>query len=334
MNIFNHFYSVVKDRLRFVFVFSFLFFLLTACSSSHKISQFIEPETLIVSNYPEEIIEPGLVFQKKLTNKPIRTLFYHKNVYKADLYLAVLVKNTTNRAIKIKTMKACSGPNIEGIFTGHMASKNFLTLLNNNQYEEKIIPPKMTISLINQLIKPNQISSGIIKIRAEKKGLIFKMLVAEDKFLNLVDFNDQKKVFKVGVFEHPYKIIKKKIKGLESVKEFALGNTPFLKDKKSKIVLQGNYGVFYIYQINVINRNDWYKKINIYFSPTAGGVRGFLLINDKFVETGFFDVKHYLKPEKVFDFILEPKHNKKIEIITMPEPGSYYPVKLIFQSAN
>ncbi|MFA5880288.1 MAG: hypothetical protein WC860_09015 [Candidatus Margulisiibacteriota bacterium] len=329
IQVFNKLKSFYITFLFLLFFFNFFINYIFA----DNLEKNIFSDTLIVSNYPEEIIKPGIIFSEIINKKPLRILFYHKNKAKNNLFINLIVTNTTSRIIKIKVIKALFGPCEDGIFAGHAATKKFVTDLVQGKYQEIVLLPKQKINLFSYLIKSDQISTGLIRILPQKKGEIkVTLLAVEDKLFNLSYFEESKDIFNYGLFYKSTKKISLNFSNKTPIEEISIGDKPFLKDHDHNITLYGNYGLFYLIDVILNNKDNWYKKVDLYFSPTAGGVRGLLIINNQIIETGYFDIKDNLHPKKIFALVLNPKSRKKIHIITIPEAGSFYPVKLVFQT--
>ena len=324
---------IYKDLLKISFFLLFLFIILYNNVYASRLEKTVFSDTLIVSNYPEEIYKPGIIFSEIINKKPLRVLFYHKNKLKNNLCINLVLSNLSSKPIKIKIIKALSGPSEDGIFTGHNSTKKFIVELVNDKYQEMTLLPGQKYYLFSYLIKINQISTGLIRLVPQKKGRIeVKMLAVEENLQNLSFFNESKNNFNYGLFYRSTKKSHFSFLNKTPVEEISIGDKPFLKDNKHRINLNGNYGLFYLIDVILNNNDNWYKKINVYFSPTAGGVRGVFIINNQIIETGYFDVKDKLHPKKIFELVINPKSRKSLHIITIPEAGSFYPAKLVFQA--
>ena len=57
-----------------------LFWAQNSAAEQNVFHKLFSGETFIISNFPEEIIGPGLIFDKQLSTQSLRVLYHHKNI--------------------------------------------------------------------------------------------------------------------------------------------------------------------------------------------------------------------------------------------------------------
>jgi len=294
-------------------------------------------QKLIVSNYPEEISEPGQIFEHHLDQHITQLIYYHKNIAKDDLYLAVILQNKSDRTITMNVNEGFGGPDLDGLFAGHIATREFFNTKIAKDTEVVTLKPREIRKIVTQKVKPRHISTGIIRfdISPQNRGLVdMKMVAVDGLYSHLSPLNEPLK--------SPYKVVEyDTVDVFETIfyeygapiKELPIGTNPKIVDPKSNIFLKGNYGVMYNFDITIKNPLSSPKTVNIYFSSPGGMARGNFVVDKKRTkQTGFLSRKSNYKPERLFKFPLKPFETKTINIITMPQAGSYYPVQLVLQS--
>jgi hypothetical protein len=289
-------------------------------------------EKLIISNYPERILGPGKIFEETMSEKDLRIVYYHINKLKKDMYINISIKNISDKKAKIKLFKGFGGPNVDGIFSGHKATKSFFSNLVKDNFQYITLKPGEAKQIVWHVLKPKQVSTGIVKINSiNNQELKVKMQVIDPEYLSVSGFDHDG--------EYSYAYLDSAVKNLsfrfdceKPLQEIPIGDIPYIKDTIRDIEVRGNYGLTYFLDVVLVNNNPWYKKVDLYFSPYGGVVRGLVLIENKFLETGFFRLSTNLVPEKIYEIVLKPNEEKRILLATMPQPGSFYPISLVFQS--
>ena len=109
------------------------------------------------------------------------------------------------------------------------------------------------------------------------------------------------------------------------------GKWPWLIDGTTGEPNTGNYGVLYTLKVRVSNRTADQMKLSVMFTPMNGASLGSFLIDGKLYETGV------VKPpesRKVTEILIAPREERIIEVVTLPEAGSCYPVSIKFTTAG
>jgi hypothetical protein len=296
---------------------------------------FIEDkEKFVVSNYPEEVIEPSIIFNEIVQkDSGLRLVYYHKNKSLNDLYINILVKNEDAATASVKFIGSEGGPSKDGLFVGHQVTKRFFSAIAGNSSNSFELLPGESRKVIWQLMKPEQVVAGIVRLRSgDSSGLRVKMQIVDPKCPQLSALNKPKgkKVY-YGCFDSAHKEIDVKFDCKALLGEVPIGDKPFLEDERSGLVLRGNYGVIYKINLELNNKFSGFRKVDMLFSPIAGMARLLMMVDGQLVESGLLGDNN-TEPEKVMEFVLNPREKRHVQIITMPQPGSFYPACIVLRS--
>jgi hypothetical protein len=108
--------------------------------------------------------------------------------------------------------------------------------------------------------------------------------------------------------------------------ELSIGQIP-LPNRMQGEALAGDYGVLQSFVVNVQNPYRTPQAIAIYENPRGGRATGTYLIDGVLVQS------HQVPPfsrYKIRQYVVPGKGFVRVTIVTMPEAGSSYPLKLIF----
>jgi len=91
-------------------------------------------------------------------------------------------------------------------------------------------------------------------------------------------------------------------------------------------VLEGSYGVLYDIDLELKNESGDTAQVVILLEPAGGPARGALLVDGRPVETTLLRNNG---EGAVARYTLAPGEVRRVDIQTMPQGGSYYPVRLV-----
>tara|TARA_A100001015_G_scaffold309446_1_gene408932 strand:+ start:2407 stop:3435 length:1029 start_codon:yes stop_codon:yes gene_type:complete len=327
-----------SSLIKLLYLVFFLILYSLPCFSSSldsKESYFNTDGKLIISNYPEELTEPGVLLNKRIFNHSMRFMYYHKNSSKKNLKIAIIIENTLSSNLDLNYIFSKAGPTEDGLYAGHISTKSFFETLLSKSFTKLSFNPNQSRLITTHLIKPGQVSTGILEIN--KASLLshyrLKAIVLDPEYPQLSEFNDVKLLnYTCGIYAQTVKNIYRYYNFEKPLEEVSIGINPYLEDIQEKHPLKGNYGLLYKIQLVVSNPFKAYKKLNFYFSPTGGLSRGLIAIDNTLYETGLFSKKNNFEPEKITHIVLAPYEQKTINILTMPQAGSFYPVHFVIQS--
>jgi len=317
----------------FFLIFSFLFF-----GVGFVFPVFSFESDYIVSNYPEGISVPGLMFDKPFDKQGFRILYHHRNISAFPLSIVVSLQNLSLREETISIRAGIGGSTDDIVFAGHKAAQTFLS-----QYlrDAKVIklPPLSSTYVLSHLVKPSQTSSGIIQLfRDSVSSLRVKMGVVDNQYPQLSFFSDIASgvhQYRVAHFED--RVFKKSVKfdAADTIMAIEVGGKPYLVDSYLNYELTGNYGVIYKFDITLFNSLQDTVKFNFSLAPKKDNAvdRAVFLINEELVEVGVsFQKDNMVSMQTFYSISLNAKEKKTFSLITLPQSGCYYPVDVIIRS--
>ncbi|MFC1517315.1 hypothetical protein ACFL5G_02035 [Candidatus Margulisiibacteriota bacterium] len=305
----------------------------------NKLFKWPEINKLWVSNNPEKVTQPGVLFEGSIKKgKAIKLLYYHLNDSREDRKLALVVENRNAQMLKLHLTVGLGGPGKDEVYLGHLATKRFLnsSLLSEGEYVE--VPAFSAKGLFVQNFRSKQIVTGLAKLSLidGEKALVYLSVVDElspgGSRLSKVE-KKVKELTRGGVFRGTQRVINKKYMLGNKTKEISIGDKPFVRDERTHHVLKGNYGVQYKILLTLINPHAEAKTAEVLFTPAGGIARGIFIIDGRLKETAWLKPGGKPSSEVIYSTYLEPREKKDIEIITQPQAGSYYPVRIGFRES-
>jgi len=306
--------------------------LLGLCSVSLQASQ-----ALLVSNYPEEITEPGTIGKVELNASSNRIMYYHKNGAKKPLFIAITLRNPTSKVVELTIKKALAGPDVDGLFVGHLSTRQWMETFFDSG-ETLLLFPGIQTQLVWHLIKPDTVSTGLIDItNPQQATLNLAIRVVESSEDNVSALNRPRQPFRLGWFTTNTQVIEKTITFNDStvVEDIPIGAAPFLKDHRDGAEIKGNYALLYDIRLTLENTTAYSRTVQVLFSPLGGIARGIFMIDNRFIETAFLrQKKEEVELQKLETLILKPYEKRLIDVLTLPQAGSFYPAQLVIQSIS
>jgi len=294
------------------------------------------PQLLFLSNKPEVIREDGDLFKSKLkVGTPARYFYHHVNArHAAWRRLYITIENISKIPAKIFISPVGAGPSSDELFVGHQAVTEFFHTRRKHQGWFITLKPGTRFLLEKRLVKNGQTVSGL--------GYINMVEGAEVSF-NVYASTIPGKLPPRDVEEHPEKPGVKTAKGvfppvikMEPKHDIGgkytfiyLGGEPFEKDVNNGNPNYGNYGAIYDINITVENKFDNERDAWIYFVPGGGISRGIFEIDGQLFETPLASPAQKVLLKKL---TVAPGSKETVSLITMPQGGSFYPVKIVVES--
>ncbi|NBV42191.1 hypothetical protein EBR96_05420, partial [bacterium] len=129
-------------------------------------------EKLIVSNYPEEISEPGVLVSTPLGGKLTRLMYYHIGRAESEYEINTVLENQTGVPVTLKVRSAPGGPSRDGIYAGHRSAVGFWNAKLKNQSSRVTIPPYQHVTVFSQPLRPQMVSTAVLDFETESDGEI------------------------------------------------------------------------------------------------------------------------------------------------------------------
>jgi hypothetical protein len=294
----------------------------------------VSPQSLLVSDYPETLKENGILFTADIVAKRAeRFLYYHYNPPgQPDRRIVLKAQNTSSQPALVQFIAGEAGPESNELEVGHLSTQRFLVRLAQNEGSVVTIPGNSTVSLMAQSLPSRTVASGIMQLHEIEGPSLHLTLVAQNAS-DPVDGPIPTSALLIG--DHPH------ARGIYPIPEFyfdynydaegpdvevPIGQIP-LPNLVQGQTLAGDYGVLQSVTIRMVN-NDRHnaREIALYASPRGGKATGTFVIDRVLVQAHVMAAYgHY----KLRQYTIPPGSFVRTEVVTMPEGGSSYPLRLI-----
>jgi hypothetical protein len=294
----------------------------------------ISPNSLMVSDYPERLTENGILFSSDLDrDAPSRFLYFHYNPPgQPDRRIVLVAENTSNEPATVQFISGRGGPSNNEMQVGHDATKEFLVDAVQNQGRLITIPGSTSMPIAQQDLPAGSIAANLLQLRILEGGNIHLTLVAQNA---TDDPNDALTTGKLlmstvrharGIYTIPEFHYASQWDVTGEYLELPIGQIPLPNTLKGE-ALAGDYGVLQSFVVNVQNPLSTPQAIAIYENPRGGRATATYLIDGVLIQS------HQTPPfsrYKVRQYVVPAKGFVRITIVTMPEAGSSYPLRLVF----
>ena len=294
----------------------------------------ISPDVLMVSDFPEKLTENGLLFSADLRHDaPSRFLYFHYNPPgQPDRRIVLVAENHSSEPATVQFISGRGGPTSNEMEVGHSATKNFLVDVVQNQGRIVQIPGNTTMTIAQQELPAGAIAANLMQLRVLNGAAIHLSLVAQNA-------NDDPEIAMPtgdlltstvrharGIYTIPEFHFATQWSVDDAYLELPIGQIP-LPNMLAGEALAGDYGVLESFVVTVQNPLSTPQNIAIYENPRGGRATGTYIIDGVLVQShqvpafSRYKVRQYVVPAKGF---------VRVTIVTMPEAGSSYPLRLIF----
>ncbi len=282
---------------------------------------------LLVSNSPERVRTPGVLFPELTVSGSVRVLIHHKHEMEVPLDLLVKARSMGAGGSRIHLTVGMGRTDKDELRSGHQAMRTYLARAVQRAGHWIFIPPGGEITLVAQRLLPGRVVSGILQLQiagdpvqlwVEAAGEGDPVLLEEDG----IHFR--------GVVRDPSIVLQGAYAIGEPPLSLWIGGPPFLQEATTGRPLRGNYGVIYEAQVTLANPTDRRGEVALIFAPRGGPAGGILAIDGQIYEIGptpaFSEVP-------VVRFPLAPQERRTVLLWISPQAGSWYPVRLEFRTA-
>ncbi len=294
----------------------------------------ISPDSLMVSDFPERLTENGVLFTADLhRDAPSRFLYFHYNPPgEPDRRIVLVAENHSSEPATVQFISGRGGPSNNEMEVGHAATRDFLVDVIQNQGRLLEIPASSTVPIAMQDLPSGAIAANLLQLRVLSGGDIHLTLVAQ----NATD--DPNSALTTGallmstvrhargIYDIPEFHYSAQWNVDDAYLELPIGQIPLPNQLKGE-ALAGDYGVLQSFVVNVQNPTNRPQAIAIYENPRGGRATETYVIDGVLVQT------HQVPPfsrYKVRQYVVPAKGFVRVTIVTMPEAGSSYPLRLIF----
>jgi len=294
----------------------------------------IRPQSLLVSDFPETLKENGILFTADLNAKQAdRFLYYHYNPPgQPDRRIVLKVQNPSGQPALVQFITGIAGPDVNEMQVGHLSTERFLVRLAQNEGSVETIPGNTTATLLAQGLPARSVVSGLLQLHEIEGAPLHLTLVAQNA-ADPVDgpiapsaLLDGDRPHARGIYTIPEFFFNYRYDAQGPDLEIPIGQIP-LPNLVQGQTLAGDYGVLQSVTIDIVNddrRNA--RQIALYANPRGGKATGTFVIDRVLVQAhAMAPFGHY----KLRQYTIPPDSHVRTEIVTMPEGGSSYPLRLI-----
>jgi hypothetical protein len=294
----------------------------------------ISPASLMVSDYPEKLEENGVLFSADLQlETPSRFLYFHYNPPgQPDRRLVLRAENTSSEPTIVQFISGRGGPLANEMEAGHTSTKGFLVNVIQNQGRLITIPGNSSLNIADQDMPSGTIVCNLLQLRVLSGSKVhltlFAQNAADDPHMALgnLDLLEATHKHARGIYAIPefYYATQWNVTG--DYLELPIGQIPLPNHLQGE-ALAGDYGVLQSFTVNVQNPLSTPQSIALYENPRGGRATATYLIDGTLVQS--HQVPAYSR-YKVRQYVVPARGFVRVTIVTMPEAGSSYPLKLIF----
>lgn len=295
----------------------------------------VDPKYLLVSDFPETITENGTLFYADVNyDEPARLLYYHYADRGAPLR-RVIVKVQNNGLVSslLQMTAGIAGPDPNILAVGHASTMRFLEQEATGEGQIFEVPPHATINVIDQLLPPVSLVSGLMEVRVvDGDGVRIAVVVQDASDSPVEPISDTLLSSAVrharGIYEVPDFSYDEAYTVGDDPTVLHVGKLP-LPNLVEGEVLGGDYGVKQSATVTLLNPGDTDATVGMWLQPRGGRATATFLIDGDLVEMKATDPGRYAL---IRSFSVPAHGFRRVEMTTMPEGGSSYPVNLLFSS--
>jgi hypothetical protein len=294
----------------------------------------IQPARLLVSDYPETLSANGVLFTADLDRRDAqRFLYYHYNpAGQPSRRILLRASNASAQPATLQFISGSAGPETNEMEVGHLSTQRFLVRELQNEGSVVTIPPSATVNIVDHPLPPGTIVSALLQLREIDGNPVHLTLIAQDAGAPLDQSADTTQLLSGGVahargeyqvpqfyFDYSYDVQAENL-------EIPIGQLP-LPNLRQGEALAGDYGVQQAVTVTIVNSGSAGTPVAIYANPRGGRATGTFLIDRTLVQTHALPA---FSRYKIWQETIAAHTFRRVQIITMPEGGSSYPLRLIF----
>ena len=294
----------------------------------------IQPARLLVSDYPERLTANGVLFTARLDRTQAqRFLYYHYNPGTEPARRILLkARNTSNAPATVQMIDGTAGPGANEMEVGHLSTRRFLVREARNEGQVMTIAPGATMNLVDHPLPAANVISAILQLRLVSGDPLDLTLVAQDALAPTDQSIDTVKLLAGGaphargVYPVPTFFFERTYDVDGADLDIPIGQLP-LPNLREGEALSGDYGVQQSMNVVIVNMTRGPRAIALYANPRGGRATGTFLIDGTLVQAHALAA---FSRFKIWQETINAGTFRRIRIVTMPEGGSSYPLRLTF----
>jgi hypothetical protein len=295
----------------------------------------VDPKYVLVSDYPETITENGTLFYADVNfDEPVRLLYYHYAASGAPLRrVLVKVQNNGLDASLLQLTAGIGGPDPNVLMVGHLATMRFLRQENNAEGQIFEVPPHATINIVDQLLPAQSLVSGLMQVRVvDGDGVRIAVVVQDAADSPVEPISDTLLSSAVrharGVYEVPDFSYDESYTVGDPPTVLNIGKLP-LPNLVQGEVLGGDYGVKQSASVTLLNPGSDRADVRMWLEPRGGRATATFVVDGDVIEVPATNPRVFAL---VRTFSVPAHGFRHVDVVTMPEGGSSYPVNVLFSS--
>lgn len=289
---------------------------------------------LWVSNRPEIVSRDGVLFRRELSRPGMARLMYsHKNGSSFHRRLSISFRNNSLKNARMLFRNASAGPDKYEMYAGHKAAVRYMSLMCTGSGYVLDVPPRTTVIMSDTNITPGYLFSGLCELMlldGDSVEVRVESFPASGKKGRLEDINEPFDPFKIhphGVFPSSFISMERSFSVSGGDLEVEVGKWPWLIDAETGEPNTGNFGVVYSIDAELVNDTAYPVSVDLLFTPMNGTSQGTIVLDGEIMETPVVKKDEVCRIGKIR---LGANERRRVNLMTMPEASSCYPVKFSF----
>ncbi len=293
------------------------------------------PAILHYDDDPEQIHTDGLLYRTTVTAQtPVRIYYYHQSDVGAHRFLMLLSSESTEPT-PVHVVAATAGPNVDVMTVGHNVSRNFVLSKAHNQGSIISLPADSGYTLFDTPFGAGAGIAGTVDLRVLGGGPVDVMLIsvpadaddatiAQETLTSQLpgDGHHRSGAFKIDAYGVNFRSYD--AGGPDAQVVYGDAGPPPLDATSGRDA--GDYGIVQSISFALNNPTDKPALAYLYERPIGGPVRSSFLINGVQVELGC--VRDSSTRYQIGSYTIAPKATVNVDVETMTDGGSNYPVEI------
>ncbi len=258
-----------------------------------------------------------------------RLLYHHVNAASESALLVVELWNLGNQPARVHITAGLGGPSYDEIWVGHRATAEYLRSSSHGAGWIVSIPAGTIMTIFSHTMPRGSVVSGLAEFRALGPAKLSVRVSLEPPAtatgLRPIEHYSPAPMLGECQYPDPQRQLKARYEVGGSWAFVTIGDRPAVGIKDGDR-LQGSYGVMHEVKVEMVNSTNAPAATSILLEPAGGPARGCLLVDGQQVQT---QVMRTNDEAPVAKYQLAPGETRTVTILTMPEAGSNYPVRLV-----
>ncbi len=299
-----------------------------------NVEPFASP-TLMYDDDPEHLSSDGVIYRGTIASGTASRLYYYHDDTSDPRRIVVMLSSSGTGPSSVQVIDSTAGPNIDVMSVGHAVSRDFLLMKPRNQGVVYDLDPAAPLVLHDIPMSSRQLVAGTLGINVLSGGpvtvTVLAVSPAADPRTMLAgpllprDGHNRTGIFRLTNF------------GTDSLAYAVGGNdasvvygdrqpTPQNVDPASPGRDFGDYGVVHTLLFSLSNPTNAPANVYLYERPIGGVVRSSFIVDGRLVELGC--VRLNTARYQVAAFTLQPNQRYQLNVQTMTDGGSNYPLEV------